>query len=62
MNKLKEYEKKQQEMFEQKIELLILYKKSHMKEDVYLSDDCIHKAFKWYHETLSDAKQIMKLT
>jgi len=61
MNTLKNYEQQKQKQFEQQIELLILYKKSNPKKNVYLTEETINTAFKWYSETFSIIKEQMIL-
>lgn len=51
-------QKKQQEMFEQQIELLIMYKQSHSNEDVYLNEECIYKAINWINNLKNNISNI----
>ena len=40
--------------FEQIIDILILYKQAHPKEDVYLTEKFSKEAVKWYQDTFKD--------
>ena len=40
-------QKKNQEIFEKQIDLLIMYKQAHLTENVYLNEVCLNKAIKW---------------
>jgi len=46
--------------FEQTIELLILYKQQNPLKDVYLSENSINQAFKWYQNYFNDITQNIK--
>ena len=41
-------QKKNQEIFEKQIDLLIMYKQAHLTENVYLNEVCLNKAIKWF--------------
>ena len=43
-----------QKQFEQHIELMITYKKSHLEEDVYLNQESLNKVLKWYNNIVKD--------
>tara|TARA_B100000945_G_C20386343_1_gene599929 strand:- start:398 stop:613 length:216 start_codon:yes stop_codon:yes gene_type:complete len=49
-------EKQIQKKFESTIELLVLYKQSNPKEEVYLSEEYINKALQWFTENLNIEK------
>ena len=42
-----------QKKFESTIELLVLYKQSNPKKEVYLSEEYINKALQWFNENLN---------
>ena len=49
---LNPYEKHMQLAFEKKIEILILYKQMNKNEDVYINEESINKAIKWFTENI----------
>tara|TARA_B110000208_G_C11768256_1_gene429433 strand:+ start:586 stop:771 length:186 start_codon:yes stop_codon:yes gene_type:complete len=57
MNKLS-LEKKNQKIFEEQIELLILYKKLNPKSNVYLNKKCLDKSLKWYTGFMQDTSKL----
>jgi hypothetical protein len=50
--------KKEQEIFEHKIELLIMYKQSHLNEEVYLNEECLNKAIYWINNFKNNISNI----
>ena len=46
----KKYVNLDQKKFEECIELLILYKKNNLNKEVYLNEQSINEALKWFHE------------
>ena len=52
LDHLSPYDKHIQLAFEKKIEVLIIFKQMNQSEDVYLNEECMDRAIKWFTQNI----------